>query len=305
MADQDFDALVERAMSAGDYAELRPVIEKELLHYDILHSLDRHRLLDGLVFQGGTCLRLCHGAPRFSEDLDFVGGAAFQAADVRSLAGCIEHDIGRRYGLEVMVKSPKDLQREPAYREIRVEKWQISVITAPECPDIPRQRIKLEVAAVPAWTREIRSPRRNYEFLPDGYEDILVPTESLEEIMADKLISLINCRRFVRHRDIWDLRWLSQKGARPERGLLLHKIADYRVERWTEWAEEMRDNLPDIVRGKDFHDTLRRFIPINVQTRTLGREGFLDHIIQSTQELIRTSQALIERADGGQDDGVH
>ena len=49
MTRDDFNTLVEQAMAAGDYANMRPVIEKELLHYDILHSLDRHRLLDHLV----------------------------------------------------------------------------------------------------------------------------------------------------------------------------------------------------------------------------------------------------------------
>ena len=215
MARAEFDALVEQAMAAGEYAHMRPVIEKELLHYDILHCLDRHRLLDPLVFQGGTCLRLIHGAPRFSEDLDFVGGTDFSPDDLQNLKACIEQDIGQRYGLEVIVKPPRALKQEPDNRDVRVEKWQISVITARRRPDIPRQRIKLEVAAIPAWTREVQALRRNYDFLPDGFEDILVPTESLEEIMADKLVSLINCRRFVRYRDIWDLRWLAQQGAVP------------------------------------------------------------------------------------------
>lgn len=38
---------------------MRPVIEKELLHYDILYALDEARVLDNLVFQGGTSQRLC------------------------------------------------------------------------------------------------------------------------------------------------------------------------------------------------------------------------------------------------------
>ncbi|HET6629122.1 MAG TPA: nucleotidyl transferase AbiEii/AbiGii toxin family protein, partial [Woeseiaceae bacterium] len=46
----------------------RPVVEKELLHYDILFALDTEGLLDPLTFQGGTSLRLCYGAQRFSED---------------------------------------------------------------------------------------------------------------------------------------------------------------------------------------------------------------------------------------------
>ena len=69
----DFSALVNKAMTQSGPIHMRPVIEKELLHYDILFSLDRKGLLDLLTFQGGTCLRLCYGASRFSVNLDFVG----------------------------------------------------------------------------------------------------------------------------------------------------------------------------------------------------------------------------------------
>ena len=302
MAEERFNAMVERALAAGRFTHMRPVIEKELLHYDILHSLDRHRLLDGLVFQGGTCLRLCHGAPRLSEDLDFVGGVDFSAEQLDALKDCIEQDIGRRYGLEVIVKPPREVGTEPDERDVRVDKWQISVITAPDRPDIPRQRIKIEVAAVPAWTREVHALKRNYDFLPDGYEDILVPTESLTEIMADKLVSLINCRRYVRHRDIWDLRWLAQHGARPDHALLQHKIDDYRVENWPQLAKAMRQDLPDIVHGKAFRDTLTRFIPADVQGRTLDREGFLEHLARETDQLFSQAQALLASEQGESDE---
>ena len=50
MNDQvDFAALVNRAMSTPGLANMRPVVEKELLHYDILFSLDSEGLLDQLI----------------------------------------------------------------------------------------------------------------------------------------------------------------------------------------------------------------------------------------------------------------
>lgn len=79
-------------------AHMRPVIEKELLHYDILFVLEQAGLLDHLTFQGGTSLRLCHGAPRFSEDLDFVGGRDFASSDMAAIKTCIEAYLGARYG---------------------------------------------------------------------------------------------------------------------------------------------------------------------------------------------------------------
>jgi predicted nucleotidyltransferase component of viral defense system len=107
----DFGLLVERAMSQSQGVNLRPVIEKELLHYDILFILDRHGLLDQLTFQGGTSLRLCYGATRFSEDLDFAGGRNFAGTVLKDMKSCLEHYIGKRYNLEVTVKEPHELRQ--------------------------------------------------------------------------------------------------------------------------------------------------------------------------------------------------
>lgn len=45
---EDFNVLVEHAMREGGYSHMRPVIEKELLHYDLLFALDKQGLLDRL-----------------------------------------------------------------------------------------------------------------------------------------------------------------------------------------------------------------------------------------------------------------
>lgn len=72
-----FDELVNEALrSRADLSSLRPVVEKELLHHDILREMSAAGLLAGLTFIGGTCLRSCYGSPRLSEDLDFTGGSS-------------------------------------------------------------------------------------------------------------------------------------------------------------------------------------------------------------------------------------
>ena len=45
--------------------------QHELLEIEVLDKLRRFKLLDPLVFGGGTMLRLCHGLNRYSADLDF------------------------------------------------------------------------------------------------------------------------------------------------------------------------------------------------------------------------------------------
>ena len=73
-----FDTLVEQVISQNtDYPTLRTVIEKELLHYDILRCMSEAGFLKNLTFMGGTCLRDCYGSVRLSEDLDFTGGFDF------------------------------------------------------------------------------------------------------------------------------------------------------------------------------------------------------------------------------------
>lgn len=101
----DFDQLTALAMRDAGRAHMRPVIQKERLHYDILYRLDAVGLLDTLTFQGGTSLRLCYGSNRFSEDLDFVGGKEFTLTQLEPIKQCIEEYIGQRYGLEVTVKT--------------------------------------------------------------------------------------------------------------------------------------------------------------------------------------------------------
>jgi predicted nucleotidyltransferase component of viral defense system len=172
-APENFSKLVNMAMAGSGHGHMRPVIEKELLHYDILFSLDREGLLDPLTFQGGTCLRLCYGSTRSSEDLYFVGGLDFNSRRLMSMKDCLEQYIGRRYELEVDVKEPRDLRNEPEYARLNIDKWRISVTTAPGQRHLPRQRIKIEVASIPAYSRVPRSLLTNYDFLPDGYGDIL------------------------------------------------------------------------------------------------------------------------------------
>ena len=81
----NFNKLVAHVMQGSKRAQMRPVVEKELLYYDILFGLDKMGLMEKLTLQGGTALRLCHGAPRYSEDLNFAGGENFKTADLLAI----------------------------------------------------------------------------------------------------------------------------------------------------------------------------------------------------------------------------
>jgi hypothetical protein len=55
-----FEQLVAAAMeSQADLVPLQVVVEKELLHHDIIREMSKAGLLKQLTFIGGTCLRAC------------------------------------------------------------------------------------------------------------------------------------------------------------------------------------------------------------------------------------------------------
>lgn len=287
----EFDVLVEEAIRQGNLTNLRPVVEKELLHYDVLFCLSEAGLLKSLVFQGGTSLRLCYDSNRFSEDLDFAGGPDFCSADLSLLKSCIEDYLGSRYGLEVTVKEPNDLRAEPEYAEVNVDKWQISVTTAPQRKDLPQQRIKIEIANIPAYTHAYRQLVRNYTVLPDGYSDTLIRVETLEEIMADKLVSLPATTSRIRYRDMWDLIWLKQQGATLNAMLVQQKLNDYKIDDFDQKLQARIDSLPDIITEGRFHNEMKRFIPSSVYETSLGKTGFTSFLLDSLQDLLNQLRA--------------
>ncbi len=286
---QNFNKLVDLAMSTLDQGTLRPVVEKELLHYDLLFALDLGGFLDSLVFQGGTSLRLCHDAPRFSEDLDFAGGVGFSSERLDAMAEMLNDYLSGRYGLDVSTKPPKVIAESDARNGVRVSKWQISVTTQPERPDLPKQRIKLEVANVPAHTSEPRTLKRNYDFLPDGYEDMIVRVETVEEIMADKLVAFpVTLPQHIRHRDIWDLRWLGNRGVETNAELVAKKIEDYGIREFEKLLVSAIDSIPQIVEAPQFVSEMSRFLPPQVADRTINKKIFREVIIREIRELLST-----------------
>jgi predicted nucleotidyltransferase component of viral defense system len=135
-----------------DSSSLIPFIEKELLHIDLLNSFVPQMQNTSLVFQGGTALRLCYGAPRYSEDLDFsVGSDFYQAEKLNSL---INENLIKQCNGEVSLKQPKDSiwNRNDVSNQTKVAKWFVKYDLNPNQRDIPLQKIKLEAASIGAHT---------------------------------------------------------------------------------------------------------------------------------------------------------
>jgi predicted nucleotidyltransferase component of viral defense system len=271
-----FDSLVDEALKSGpELALLRPVVEKELLHHDILREMSGAGLLAGLTFIGGTCLRACYGSPRLSEDLDFTGGNEFNRSDLIELGKVLRESLGTRYGLQVTVS-------DPVREERKVSTWKMRVETRPDRKDLPAQRIHIDICAIPS-----HNPRpmmlRNLYGVDMGTAGLILQAESREEILADKLIALAFREGRIKNRDLWDIAWLHQQGVNLPVALIPRKIDDHRRSK-----EEFRMLLPakaaelakDPSLRKEFVAEMRRFLPAAITAQTVEKESYWQYLTQ-------------------------
>jgi predicted nucleotidyltransferase component of viral defense system len=279
-----FDRLVGQAMRARpELATVKAVVEKELLHHDVLREMSAAGLLARLTFIGGTCLRACHGSVRLSEDLDFTGGADFTRETLATLAGLLVERLEARYGLKVTVGEPaKDTT-------LGVATWKLSLLTQPERKDLPAQRIHIDICAIPSYDRRPMMLRNVYG-VDLGTSGLILHAQSREEILADKFIALAFRPNRIKHRDLWDIVWLKQQGIELPLALIPAKINDHR-----HTAAEFRSQLEARLSAlsatpaarRDFVKEMRRFLPAAIARETVEQESYWDYLT----ELVRSEGA--------------
>lgn len=269
-----FDQLVDEALrNKGGFTPLRVVVEKELLHHDILREMSHAGLLASLTFIGGTCLRACYGSSRLSEDLDFTGGVDFSKERLMTLGQLLVERLQGKYGLTVEVS-------EPTREAGNVDTWKLKVLTRPGQRDLPAQRINIDICAIPS-----HEPRpmmlSNHYGVDMGTGGLILQAESREEILADKLVALALRPNRLKNRDLWDMTWLHQQGVALPLALVPLKLRDHRCDtpRFLELLAERRQALltePQLY--DDFREEMRRFLPTAVVVETVEQPAFWSYL---------------------------
>lgn len=217
-----FDKLVTEALkNQVHFSPLRVVVEKELLHHDILRVMRDSNLLAGLTFMGGTCLRCCYSGVRLSEDLDFTGGSNFSRDDLASMGQILQSSLYEKYGLKVAVS-------EPLKDNSNVSTWKIKIETRPEAKSLPAQRINIDICAVPSYERLPMMLINPYN-VEMGTSGLIIQAQSREEIYTDKLIAFALRPNHIKYRDLWDIQWLHSQGIKPRLELIPSKLNDRKL----------------------------------------------------------------------------
>jgi hypothetical protein len=266
-----------------ELAAAAPVIEKEILHHDILHVFIEQGALQPLTFIGGTSLRLCYNSSRLSEDLDFNGGHDFKPKHLNGLEKDIKAFIEKKHETSVTVNKPnEEKQGKPS-------SWKISIEKEPNRPDIPRQKITIDVCSIPSFDIEKR-PLINHYGLDVSTEGLLIPVQSLSETLADKFIALAYRARRIKPRDIWDIVWLHQQNAQLDKNLLMQKL-DARNKTHNDFESALRQQVDKLVNDQQVHDDftseMSRFISSTLKERTLDNPDYWPYLQMQIQELAK------------------
>lgn len=191
---------------------------REIIQEVALYALWRANFFAVAAFQGGTSLRILHGLPRFSEDLDFI--LLEPAPDFRwppYLEKLIE--VFTEWGIQAEAV-PRDRLDKPIRTAVIKDNSLVNQLNLAFLGGQPgrKLRVKLEIDVNPpagsAWA---------YTYL-DFPTDFEVCHQDLTSNFTLKIHALL-CREFVKGRDWYDFNWYVRQGTSPNLTLLSNALA--------------------------------------------------------------------------------
>ena len=189
---------------------MRDLIAHERFEIQVLDAMNSRKLLEPLVFGGGTMLRLCHGLNRYSADLDFW---LDEKRDVSEYHRRMKAFLKERYQV-----SDAHIKRHTLIYEFR----------GAESP----RHLKIEIRKE---TRKCRW-KQVIAFSRHSEIQVLLRAMTLEQMMQNKIEAFLDRKEI---RDCFDIEFLLRKGiplrASKEQledlkdGILEFKARDYSV----------------------------------------------------------------------------
>jgi len=181
---------------------------KEILQEVALYSLWRAGFFEVAAFQGGTSLRILHGLPRFSEDLDFILKEPDPDFDWNIYLDKLLSGL-QEFGLqsEALDKSRMDQRVKKAVLKDNSVSNQLNLAFYDGRHD-QKLKIKLEIDVNPP-----EGSGYDYSYL-DFPLDFEVCHQDLSSNFSLKIHALL-CRRYLKGRDWYDFNWYVKQNIQP------------------------------------------------------------------------------------------
>lgn len=186
---------------------------KEYLQYPVLEFIYSKIRYKNFIFTGGSCLRICYGAPRLSEDLDFD----LRLVDYRKLRlNQLADDLKRYFSEKFLLTVEARCQgKRRVYLKFPVL-WELGLAQTHESNLL---YVKIE-------PQQTIFSRPQIEFTPVsafGYNSV-VKNYTLSFLFTGKIIAFLRRVWFkgdaneidIKGRDFYDLFWYLEKGIEPD-----------------------------------------------------------------------------------------
>lgn len=181
--------------------------EKEYLQYIFLNSISRYP--KEFVFKGGTCLRICFGLERASEDLDF--SATLPIKETKKIVEQCLKDFGH-LNIEYKISSEKEFKGNIRF-EIR---FKGPIYNGNQNST---NTLKIDFNKQKSKNTEARVVQKLFSDVPLFTINVLAE----KEILAEKIRALINRSE---PRDLYDLWILFNKGVEIDKNLIKLKLKE-------------------------------------------------------------------------------
>lgn len=266
----------------SDYIGLDNVLEKEVLHHDIMLVLHKEGILQQLTFIGGTSLRLCYNSSRLSEDLDFTAGFDFNPNKFDGLEKKLEKHLQKKYNIKVNARKPQS-------SNFGTSTWKVTLEKFPDRKDLPSQKMHIDICALPSFDIEHR-PIMDHYHINSPMAGLPIPVQSMAEILADKMVAFAYHERRIKPRDVWDIVWLKQQGVEQRYDLIIKKL-EARGKKDKDFIEKINQHLSLLQKDEstksDFYNEMSRFLPKEVAKRTLENNNFWPYLVLTVGDEVK------------------
>lgn len=221
----------------SDSGTATPNAEQEVCQKIALAGLNRGGFFDHAAFYGGTCLRLFHGLPRFSEDMDFSLTEKRDDVHLDNYFDAIRDEFSiAGFDVEITKKEKKNFGRgESAFLKETTEAYDIKFRTTPSV------KVKIELDTDPPllFSTEPKLLLKPHSFMTRCF--------TLPDLYAGKMHALVyrSWRHRVKGRDWYDFEWYVRNNVELDFRHLQARIKEFNGEDVSreQFMAQLRDRL--------------------------------------------------------------
>lgn len=186
---------------------------KEYLQYPALNFIYNNQAYNNFIFTGGSCLRVCFGAPRLSEDLDFdLYAKDYKKLNLIEMGKLLKRYFRDKFLLDIVIKSQANTR---LYLKFPILK-ELELAAAGESDFL---YVKIE----PAQTN-FKNPVTELTSISQFGFNFIARNYTLKYLMTGKILAILSRQWLkgkenqidIKGRDFYDLFWYLRKAVSPD-----------------------------------------------------------------------------------------